>query len=424
MRTRPSPAIGELPRDDRVDSTPSFLRDPYRFISTRSRQLGSDAFETRLALRPVICLTGTDGAALFYDERFFIREGVLPEPVQATLFGRGGVQMLDGDAHRHRKAMFRRVVTGASIDQLVRHAGVEWQAAGARWASRPRVQLYDEAKDVLARAVCAWAGVPLGERDAARVGRDLAFLFEGPTTLGPTHLMARLARWRLEGWLGRLIGDVRSGGLEPPAGSALDVIARHRELDGSLLPPRIAAVELLSVLRPTVAVSVFVVFTALVLHRRPEWRDRVVGVDSHDTERFVQEVRRFHRFAPFVAARVREDFTWQGHAFPSGRLTLLDLYGIDHDPRVWPDPERFDPDRFHARTAGPFELVPQGGGDDPWLTHRCAGEAITVELLKGVARFLASELAYDVPEQDLRIPRSALPGLPRSRFVMGDVRPV
>ncbi len=36
--------------------------------------------------------------------------------------------------------------------------------------------------------------------------------------------------------------------------------------------------------------------------------------------------------------------------------------------------------------------------------------------------FLTDELDYDVPAPDLRIDRSSLPPLPRSRFVIGRVR--
>jgi hypothetical protein len=50
---------------------------------------------------------------------------------------------------------------------------------------------------------------------------------------------------------------------------------------------------------------------------------------------FVQEVRRFYPFFPFVAAVVKKDFTWKGFEFKEGTLTFLDLYGTNHDPEVW-----------------------------------------------------------------------------------------
>ncbi|CAM5676109.1 hypothetical protein SBADM41S_11630 [Streptomyces badius] len=48
--------------------------------------------------------------------------------------------------------------------------------------------------------------------------------------------------------------------------------------------------------------------------------------------------------------------------------------------------------------------------------HRCPGEDVTVAVLATVARFLA-RAAYEVPEQDLRIPLERIPTAPRSGFV-------
>lgn len=67
-------------------------RDPYRFISRRAAELGEDVVETRLLLRRATCLTGAEAARVFYDPARFQRASPAPEPLQRTLFGRGGVQ--------------------------------------------------------------------------------------------------------------------------------------------------------------------------------------------------------------------------------------------------------------------------------------------------------------------------------------------
>src|SRR4051794_14372496 len=81
--------------------------------------------------------------------------------------------------------------------------------------------------------------------------------------IGPPHWRALMARNRAKRWAGRLIADVRAGRLTPPEDSALAVIAGYRNREGKPLQAYTAAVELLNVLRPTVAVSVFIVFAAL-----------------------------------------------------------------------------------------------------------------------------------------------------------------
>ena len=52
------------------------------------------------------CIGGKEAAEIFYDDEKFLRNGVAPKRVQKTLFGVGGVQSLDNEAHRHRKEMF------------------------------------------------------------------------------------------------------------------------------------------------------------------------------------------------------------------------------------------------------------------------------------------------------------------------------
>src|SRR5699024_11932535 len=39
-------------------------------------------------------------------------------------------------------------------------------------------------------------------------------------------------------------------------------------------------------------------------------------------------------------ARVKSDFTWKGYQFKKETLTLLDLYGTNHDPEIWDNPAR------------------------------------------------------------------------------------
>jgi fatty-acid peroxygenase len=108
-------------------------------------------------------------------------------------------------------------------------------------------------------------------------------------------------------------------------------------------------------------------------------------------------------------------------------LVLLDLFGQNHDPELFPEPYAFRPDRFldqpgHAvRQIGPWELVPQGAGD-PRTGHRCPGEDITVALLATLAVRLA-RLEYSLPDQDLSISLRRIPARPASRVVMTAVRP-
>lgn len=416
-----APGTRDIPRDPLPESTLALLADPYGLIQRRCRELGADLFETRLLLQRTICMTGPEAARLFYDPSHFQREGAAPVRLKATLFGRGGVQGLDGGAHRHRKLMFMSMMSPEALQRLVDIAADQWRTHARRWAAAGEtVALYEQAHEVLTRAVCAWAGVPLAEDEVPRRTRQLVALFEGAGAVGPRHWRALLARKQADAWLAGVVEQIRAGRLSVPEGSPVHVVATHRGPDGELLSPQVAAVEINNVLRPTVAVSVFITFVAHALHAHPASRQRVAAGDEAYLERFVQEVRRFYPFFPAAAARTRHAFAWQGYRFPAGVRVLLDLYGTNHDPRAWGSPERFHPDRFLREEPGMYNLIPQGGGDHH-EHHRCPGEWIAIELMKGAARFLTRELRYDVPPQDLEIESARLPALPRSRFVMNNI---
>lgn len=136
----------------------------------------------------------------------------------------------------------------------------------------------------------------------------------------------------------------------------------------------------------------------------------------------MQEVRRLYPFFPAVPAVVRRDFTWRGHRLCAGTRALFDLHGTNRDPRLWREPDAFRPERFAGATPSPFALVPQGGSD-PREGHRCAGEGVTLALMKEALRLLTTEMRYEVAPQDLRIVRDRLPALPRSRLRLRAVRP-
>lgn len=412
--------MSHVPRDKSFDSTLALIRDPYGFISKRCRRYRSDLFETRILLQKTVCVTGPEAAKMFYDPSRFARSGAMPGRIQKTLLGRGGVQGLDDQAHRHRKRMLMSLMTPERIGRLSETTAGLWHTYARKWGSVDEVVLYDEARELLTRAVCAWAGVPLAESEVRQRTRELTALFEYAGSVGPKHWRSRLARKRAERWIGGVVERVRSGGLLPPEQGAAHVIAWHRDPHGELLSPRVAAVELLNVLRPTVAIAVYVAFVAHALHEHPECRRRLETGEQGYAELFVQEVRRFYPFFPAVVARVRNAFEWRGHHFPRGRRVILDLYGTNHDARTWDAPEEFRPERFLRWDRSPYDFIPQGGGDHG-ANHRCAGEWVTIELMKVASDFLARRIRYDVPLQDLRIDPSRLPALPRSRFVIRNV---
>ncbi|MFJ3203290.1 cytochrome P450 [Streptomyces sp. NPDC086989] len=416
-----------------IDNTLSLWARGYAWLPDLRRRPGNGEgpVRTRLLGRPAVVLHGPADVAFFYDERHVLRHDALPGPVLDTLFGRGAVHTLDGDAHRTRKAMFVSLLMSPhGVAALVDRVETHWREALTRARGR-EIVVFDEAASVLAEAVCDWVGLAVPQEAAREIAEDCVAMVDGFATPGPRHRKARRARARQEHGLARMVTEVRAGvshlgafavpvGAGPgPARSALETVARHHDADGMPLDPHTAAVELLNIIRPTVAIAWFAAFAGHALRRDPAVRARLRTDDGSYARAFAHEVRRFYPFVPFVGGLAAHDLEHRGEKIPEGTLVLLDVYGHHHDPELFARPYRFDPTRFLGREPGPGELIAQGGGDAR-TGHRCPGEDIVAGVLAAFATGLG-RLDHTVPEQDLTIPLRRVPTRPRSGFV---IRPV
>jgi fatty-acid peroxygenase len=415
--------MAQIPSTILPDSTLALGYEGYTFISKRCNHYDSDIFQTRFLFRPAICMRGEEAARLFYDNGRFERQGAVPGRVLLTLFGVGGVQGLDDDTHRNRKQMFMKLMSSENIDHLMEIAANQWHNYAEKWKKKGEIILFEEMNKLLCQTVCEWAGVPLKKLNINLRAMDFAAMIDGPAAVGIRYLKARVARQRTQRWVAKLIKQVRNKELNPPEGTALQIIAAHRDLNDELLDTHTAAVEVINILRPTIAVSRFIMFAALALHEYPEAKTRLQSGNKTDLIYFVQEVRRFYPFFPFAGARVRKDFNWKGYHFPAGRRTLLDLYGTNHHPDIWEEPEKFRPERFRNWEKNSYNFIPQGGGDY-YENHRCPGERIAIELMKTSIDFLLNKMQYKVPDQNLTIRLSRMPAIPHSRFIITNVERV
>ena len=268
-----APSASEaLPRAPEPDSTLAFLREGCLFGLNRFRRLGTDAFEARLGLRRVLYVHGAEAAAMFYASDRFTRRGAIPPSTLTLLQDFGSVQRLDGAAHRHRKAMFMRLLDVSAATRLVLEFRDEWERRLARWTHERALVLHDEIEAILCRAACRWAGVALAEAEADARSRDFSAMIDGAGAIGAHFARGMLARYRVERWLRGEIARLRARGEDDSPASR---IAHHREPDGRPLDERVAAVELINLLRPTVALARWVTFAALALHQYPLLRPRL-----------------------------------------------------------------------------------------------------------------------------------------------------
>ncbi|WLR52688.1 cytochrome P450 [Bacillus tianshenii] len=410
-----------IPKEKGLDHTLSLLSEGFRFIPNRRQQLNSDIFQTRLLGEKVICMAGAEAAEVFYDNDLFMRKNAAPKRVQKTLFGENAVQGMDGAAHKHRKRMFLSMMTPDRLDEMKEITKEQWQAKISEWRNKEEVVLFQETEEVMCRVACLWSGVPLQEDEVKKRTKDLGLMIDTFAETGERYRRGKKARARTEKWIKEIIKQIRSKKINPPANTAAYIIAWHRTLNGKKLDEEMAAIELLNVIRPIVAIGRYITFGALALHDYPEVKEKLQENKGNYSQMFVQEVRRFYPFGPFTAARVKKTFEWNGFVFKKGRLVLLDIYGTNHHPDLWDQPDEFKPERFHNWEGSPFSFIPQGGGDH-YMGHRCAGEWLTVLIMKESMEFLTKKINYTVPPQDLSYHMGRIPTIPKSRLVIKNVQ--
>ncbi|WP_026908715.1 cytochrome P450 [Paucisalibacillus globulus] len=412
----------QIPVDKGIDNTVKLLLEGYNYITNRRNKFGRDIFETRiLGGKKAICIAGEEAVKTFYDEDKLIRKGAAPKRLRQTLFGEHAIQTMDGDNHRHRKELFMSLMTKERLDDISSLLESHLENAVDKWEKQKMVVVYNDMVQLLTKVACAWAGIPLDDKAVFRRATQLEAMFDSAGALGLRHWKGRISRNSAEVWLRELIGQVRNGKVNANKDSALYKMSWYQDKNGEVLNEQIVAVELLNILRPIVAVSVYITFEALALYENPQEKDKLRTEGFEYAELFVREVRRYYPFFPLLTAKVREDFLWNGHDFRKGNLVLLDLYGTNHHPDIWEKPYTFNPERFRDREESFYNFIPQGGGDY-YRGHRCPGEWLTIELMKVVLEFLISKVEYVVPKQDLRYSMIRIPSIPGSRFVIIDVK--
>ncbi len=345
----------------------------------------------------------------------------MPPPLAHLLFGRGAVHGLEGEAHARRRAVFLVLLDREWSELLADEVGQELCARLPSWSGRS-VSVFDELVGVYGRSVLRHAGIDLDPPAADRIARRLAAVVDGFGFAGTAYLRAWWARRVLGRWATRLLSDVRRGAVAPPPESVLARLALH---EGADLPLGTAAVELLNVLRPAVAMAWPATFGVQELMDRDEWRDRIAHDEGgRSAVAFAHEVRRLAPFVPALTGLVRRSATVDGIRLEPGDRVLLDVPGTDTSPAAWPDPLLFDPHRFDDEDPGPWTFVAQGGG--PIDGHRCPGEPATVAVMARTMEALAPcdlRVEGTAAVDRTRVPTLPARGLRVRRLDVGGHRP-
>ena len=84
-----------------------------------------------------------------------------------------------------------------------------------------------------------------------------------------------------------------------------------------------------------------------------------------------------------VGRLATRDIAVDGYRVEAGSLIAVGIYGLHHDPTIWPDPMSFDPDRFspeNVKARNRWEFLPFLGGGRPCIGEHFARLETTLAL--------------------------------------------
>jgi cytochrome P450 len=93
----------------------------------------------------------------------------------------------------------------------------------------------------------------------------------------------------------------------------------------------------------------------------------------------------------YLYRRVARPFAFDGHRFPAGWIVRVCVNESHRDPATFPDPDRFDPQRFRTRAYSRLEYSPFG-----MPPHGCMGAHVAHFLGRLVVEELALGYAWTV----------------------------
>jgi cytochrome P450 len=419
----PSPKPGLLGGHFRA-----FRRHPAEFLQAGAAEFG-DIFYFRIGPQHAYCVTHPDliKEVLVAKNVDFIKGRALQRAKR--LLG-NGLLTSEGDAHRRQRRLvlpaFHRERINSYAATMIEHA----ELTSANWVGGRTVDVDQE----MMRLTLGIVAKTLFNAEVGDSARDVA---EAMTTilemfhlllLPFSELLEKLplphrrrfdrARDQLDRIVYGFINERRATGVDHGDLLSMLLASRDEEADGSGLTDEQVRDEALTLFiagHETTANAL--TWTWYLLSQNPDAERRLheeldavlpdgetLTVDHLPrlvyTERVLAESMRLYPPAWAIGRKSIRDTKIGTFTIPADSLVLVNVFGLQRDPRFFDEPEKFDPGRWTAEEKekrNPYTYVPFGGG-----IRRCIGENFAwmeeVLVLAAVARNWRLHLS---PEQAL-----------------------
>jgi cytochrome P450 family 110 len=311
------------------------------------------------------------------------------------LAGSGSLWALGGDAHRRERQLLSSAFHGRTFREhgetirAVTHQHIDkWQPGQSIRAIHTTLAI---SLDIIMRLVFG-----VGDDEFTREGRDVLtalwrhmhpmIVFFPSLQRGWFPLWRRYARSkaRFADWMNRYLSERRA------RGAASDDVLGHMLAacyeDGTPMSDEDIRDELITILLAGHETTATALAWALYeLGRHPvvleTLRGELESLGDTDAGTVVKlpylsavcnETLRLHTLLPEVARLCSAPVEVLGYTLLPGDAVAISIMAIHHDADLYPEPDRFIPQRFIDRTYSAFEFLPFGGGH-----RRCLGAGLS-----------------------------------------------
>lgn len=327
------------------------------------------------------------------------------------VLGQSSVMLLEEPAHMvHRKRMLppfhgRQMMSyGDVVNEVTREEIARWPI-GEPFPLWPRMQSIT--LEVIMRATFGSLETPQMRR-LREMMRQLTDWMNNPKRLAV--LAAFGPRW--------LIGNASFRSvMDPVEAAVLDEVRRRRATDESaeaddiftiierahaqegtpLSEPEMRDELMTLILDGPTSSSLAWAFERLM--RNPQTLQRlreeiVAGEEESYLDAVVRETLRLRPAVPVVVRRLLEPMQLGEHLVPVGATVAPCIYLMHHREDLYPEPERFRPERFLDSPAGTYTWIPFGGG-----VRRCAAASFALLEMKRVIQTVLREVDLQPVQQ-------------------------
>ncbi|ORB27015.1 cytochrome P450 [Mycolicibacterium parafortuitum] len=309
------------------------------------------------------------------------------QPNLSRVLGSGSVFALDGMDHRRRRKLLTPPFHGKSIKNYETIFEEETLREAANWPDGQPFETLEPMMritlNVILRAVFGADGAQLDELRRiippwVTLGSRLSVLPTPQRTYGRFSPWGRLATYRrqYDEVIGRLIDAVQADPAFDTRDDVLALLLRSTYEDGSSMSRQDIGDELLTLLaagHETTAATLGWVFERISRH--PDVLAKLAAEADTDDNDYRQavilEVQRARTIIDFAGRHVyAPTFELGEWVVPQGYSIVVAIREVHHRSQDFPDPQRFDPQRFVGQRPPTLSHIPFGGG-----TRRCVGAA-------------------------------------------------